>query len=233
MNPLFLNIIASYSKPVMTGGAIVYPDTSINRWKLDESSGVQYIDVNGGKNGAITGSDYTWTAGKFGNSLSLTGSTTYGCTTISSSVFGSSSAFSCSISFWFNPTDAQTSTGILSWANPPLSGNPWILVQRQNATTVQIYVDGGYRFNFAASDGTWYHVVLTYDPGAVLWSCYVNNGAPTTYSGLIGSNIVTSNMLFFGSGFNGYFRGLIDNVAIYNKVLNSTDVANLYNNGSV
>lgn len=203
-----------------------YPDTSIAHWKLDSN----FVDSIGGYNGTITGSDYLWSAGQFDTCFNLTGSTTWGNAIISSSVFvmGSSS----SVSLWCNPLNNTSGSAILSWAGTTGSASPWVLIQRKDSTNIQAYVDGAFRWTFAATDNNWYHVVVTYD-GVGVFNCYVNNVSQSAYSGLTDMNRAAATNLYFGSGYSNYFKGKIDNVAIYNRNLNVSEINSLYTNGSV
>ena len=85
---------------------------------------------------------------------------------------------------------------------------------------------------------TWYHVVITYD-GSKLASgikIYVNDSNTTVYINydtFTGSSSST-NILQLGRASLGgnYFNGILDEISIYNRVLTSIEVTELYNSGA-
>lgn len=79
------------------------------------------------------------------------------------------------------------------------------------------------------STGTWYHLVAVRDVGGAGGVIYVNGVQVFSDSGSAGG--ANSEVLGIGIGGNGfgYFKGLIDEVRIYNRALTAAEVAGLYN----
>ena len=94
--------------------------------------------------------------------------------------------------------------------------------------------NSGYINIASVSLNTWYHVVLTVENTTA--KVYINNGSPTTNT--VGSISSGSGNLAKIAGLSfvsvpGYgLNGKIDEVAIFNKVLNTTEISSLWNNGS-
>ena len=84
------------------------------------------------------------------------------------------------------------------------------------------------------SQGTWYHVVLTWDYNNNTQSLYVNGVLNDSQSGINYSASGSNNYIFLGDdnpGANntGMFGGKYGEFRIYNKSLSSTEVLNNYN----
>ena len=75
------------------------------------------------------------------------------------------------------------------------------------------------------NDGEWHFVLATVNSGTV--TIYVD-GSSASYS--TGSAAIGS-YNYFGRGYYGYFAGAIDNAAIFNTALSSTDVSDIYTAG--
>ena len=81
------------------------------------------------------------------------------------------------------------------------------------------------------STNTWYHVVLTYDASTNNALLYVNNTVVLDETGGLGSS--TDNLLISGV-YHGidYFDGVMDEPAIWNRALSTSEINYLYASGS-
>ena len=94
--------------------------------------------------------------------------------------------------------------------------------------------------NVLPSTGTWYHVVVTIDVSAETSVIYVDGGsvAVTKFvdAGTATSIHDSAGTFMLGSQANDgqyhYFDGVMDEVGLWNKVLSSSEVTDLYNSGS-
>ncbi len=136
-----------------------------------------------------------------------------------------------SISLWFNESVTTSVSQIFSSGT---GSNNFISISSQNGD-LNIYVGNSGYINIASvSLNTWYHVVLTVENTTA--KVYINNGSPTTNT--VGSISSGSGNLAKIAGLSfvsvpGYgLNGKIDEVAIFNKVLNTTEISSLWNNGS-
>lgn len=86
---------------------------------------------------------------------------------------------------------------------------------------------------------TWYHVVATHDAVTKTLRMYVNGSLVGTsnYTGVPGTNLQDGGFAI-GSTWDGFtavnytLNGFIDEVGVWNRVLNATEVTALYNNGN-
>ncbi|MDD4082175.1 MAG: LamG domain-containing protein [Sphaerochaetaceae bacterium] len=127
-------------------------------------------------------------------------------------------------SLWVRPIGAQSTKGIFQVADGLTSSIPWILLQRTTSTTTKWYVNSNYQITNTVNDNEWTHLALTFD--GTIWRAYKNGIADGTYTGAIGT--FTGSNFWLGNGYNGYYNGNIEEVAVWNKALSATDVNNLY-----
>lgn len=200
---------------------------------MNESSGLIYDDSGNGNNGTNNGAAYS-VPGKFRTSLSFDGIDDYVNIPNSPSL---------------NPSTSLTLEAWVKWAIDPPTGNSWAQIIDKNGdnqyqiqhnnsntgfefalrtTTGRVYLIG----STAPQQGVWYHVVATYD-GSYM-RLYVNGSqdAVRTHSGNIvssGSNVAigmrTSN--------DRHFAGVIDEVAVYDRALAPSEIADRYRRGAL
>ena len=135
-----------------------------------------------------------------------------------------------SISGWFKSSSA-TNQRIVSKDD---GTNRSYLVQLQSNGVVRgtIFKSGSGQNNDSSSgfgDGDWHHFVFTFESG-VGTKLYIDNGTPTVNAS---ANAVDNDPSIFTIGARGdglnYFNGDIDEIAVWNKVLDATDVQRIYN----
>ena len=150
-----------------------------------------------------------------------------------------------SISAWFKTTEtSNTHTLVSKMQNSPLLGYEIIMDATSGviifelvntSTTNHMRIDTINSYN----DGYWHNVITTWDGdvagGANGAKIYIDGSEVTTSTAadtLSGS--ITTTVGFQISGKNGLstvWEGSIDDVAVYNKELTSTDVTTIYNSG--
>lgn len=193
-------------------------------------------DASGlGHHGTSLGSGTTNTAagGRFGRAGSFPGGT--GCVTVPDRPA-------------LRPSDALT---ISAWMNPNAVGQPALgVIAKRTSFLVEsayaLYVDETGRLGIdvdtednrffsgpVAANGRWTHVAIVYDGGRSAVTAYVN-GAPAAASAVPGTSIdpFTSPLwvgcLPLGTPAQG-FSGLLDEVAVWHRVLSTTEIAALAN----
>lgn len=139
------------------------------------------------------------------------------------------------ISLWFKQTSTSSNIGIFQWANAPNSGAPTILLQQSTTPTgaVRVYVDGQYQAKTGTiAVDTWNHVVLTRTASDNTWRGYLNGDTTPWFTKDDGGTIQHRSFgtsVWLGTGYNGYFAGDIDEVAIWSKALELADIQRIYN----
>jgi hypothetical protein len=212
-------------------------DGLVAHWTFDEGSGTIAYDSAGNNDGTIYGA--TWTTGKLGDALSFDGNNDY--VQIPNNQSQQISTNQITVSAWINLIANVGNTqrrivckqqmGVRSWGLE-IFGNGY-----GNSTGNQV--------NFHDSDGTttwyncmspthlntgqWYHVVTTDNAGAI--RIYLDGqldtlsnhgyGIPSQINAPINISKTNPDFVFF-------FKGLIDDVRIYNRALSAAEVAQLY-----
>lgn len=139
------------------------------------------------------------------------------------------------VSLWVNP-NAITATTIFA-AKRSAAGNGWLLAQ----STSTIFFDCGgstrrYSPGVTVPTNAWSHVVATCSASGQM-AMYIN-GVSTGASSVTGvrSQLATSSVpLKFGidsSTDQFYLNGRLDDIRLYNRVLDQSDVQALYNRGA-
>jgi len=188
------------------------------------SSSVAIDRSNTGSNGIIAGPGSV-ANGKFGKALSFDG-------------------YADSVNIADGPAlHLTTGMTLEAWVNPSvaLGGGVWrtaIFKEQTSGTSYSLYAGNGTgrptgqaytsaEYNAAGTANiplnTWTHLAATYD-GTTL-KLYVN-GTLVTSTSVSGNITVTNGMLRIGGNsiWNEWFRGLIDEVRIYNRALSVTEI---------
>lgn len=198
-------------------------------WGFNEGIGSTTADTSANSNTAtITGA--TWAAGKYGNGLNFGGGTGSRLSVANSPSLNIAGA-ELTLSLWLNPlTSGGGDTVVLgkfwntSWSDPyyqyglELSGG--------NRPTFIIGTTTGYKAASMSSTltyGQWSHLGVTFNGSEVRF--YLNGVLVNTQS-LTGSITARSNPLSIGADqSNGQgFKGILDDVRIYRKILDQTDI---------
>ena len=147
---------------------------------------------------------------------------------ITGTVSGLNSLSAFSTSCWFR---YQGSLG--GSTHIPLSGSNWYVWLR-NTTTIQYASQGSNTKDFTIStinDSTWYHLATVHDGTSA--TLYLNGSS-------LGTQTVNAVPSTAGNSFNigrylsgsYYWNGYLDEVALFNRALTSTEVSNIHNSKS-
>jgi hypothetical protein len=169
------------------------------------------------------GSGLAYVSSKLSQGVTFDGTDDYAITTLSGTALTNAS-----IAFWFRADSNAGTRGIFQWANTLTASFPWMLIQN-NAGQLRYFTNGTYG---VTAPGTlnvnqWYHVAMTRD-SSFLWSAYLNGVLVGTYQGGGGVNQPNAASIYAGNGFNGYFAGAVDDVAVWSSVLTASQVALIY-----
>ena len=197
-------------------------------WPMLAGTGDQIYDLSGNGNiGAFQG-DVSWTAGKFGFCSSFGGSGDY---------------VDVGTRISFGSADSWTFSALVDWKGLSVGGNYVFFAGNKDSTgeAFYLYLWTEYKFGYRETDGTYsvfsidsspYYqtgpFLLTFVCNETSLSLYINGefkekialgDATLTFSG-IGKG--------YGASDNHDFKGLIDNVMIFNRALSALEIALLY-----
>ena len=206
----------------------------IGYWKFDEGKGGLTQDFSGnGNNGRIHGAK--WVTGKCGQALGFDGIDDYvDCGNDESLNFGTGDF---TLEAWVKITQAPEGTkgfGVVVKGGPTsVDGQYGVFVSTVNITAAMRDDAGFVGTTFEYSLDKFYHVAGVFDRDRYL-SLYIdgvledNDGISSHSSNDISNN----NDLTIGygtiAGNPGYFKGIIDEVRIYNRALSADEVKALY-----
>jgi hypothetical protein len=213
-----------------------YLRAPIAKWKLDETSGTFAEDSIGGNHGTVIGSSYAWTTGKVNNAIELNGGSNYG------------PYIDCGNAACFNMVDEVT---VEAWIYPYAGdyrtvvskgyGEAYNLRITRDSQGTKIFFNVGTENGVVTAPSTgssianiannnWYHVVGTYDGSSV--KLYLNGELDASVP-LTGSMTVTNEPLRIGSlanpsAYGERYRGIVDEVTIYNRALKPCEIYKHY-----
>jgi len=213
--------------PTLIASAAIKPENIMGMWLLDEGKGDKILDSSGNKNdGKMMGAK--WTDGKFGPALLFEGA---GDVTIPSNENLSLGAqFTMMAYFYANALDdwhqiIAKDTEYLLRIDPPAEG--------KNMSAF-VWVAGGWEPRSSAGVPdikTWIHFAATYDSKTTFLTVYVN-GEKKAQVGRAGKGTNNENPITFGHwGGGSRFKGIIDDVAIFNVALTADDIKAISDNG--
>jgi len=218
LNPYIFG--GSTPPPVCSGATISLTDLAAY-YKFDANSN----DSSGnGLNGTNFNSP-TYTSGKYDNALTLNGTSQYVSVADSALLEGSSG--NISVFGWINITDFA-SDGNQHLASKFTASNGWRLVVRSFDILVTI---GGTNVGRGSGvpTGTWTHIGFT-KTGT---TCKIyQNGSQVGADATVGTTLANAEAMTIGrrnNGADGYVKGQIDDVSVWQRVLTPTEISDLYN----
>jgi len=200
----------------------------VSEWKFNEGTGTSTVDSVGSNNGTLIGGP-TWKSGSecvSGGCLSFDGTDDY---VRAGNDANLNITDAITIEAWVNgPRDPGWSKGWIGVVYKKVyTSPPWALRQGDTSMYFTVSDAGGYLIDISAApvfDDTWKHIVGTYD--GTVGKIYVN--------GVLKSSASHSGTMLAASGDYAYigspakYKGLIDEVRIYNSALPSSAVRDQY-----
>lgn len=202
-----------------------FPTGATHCWLMNESSNTTRVDSIGSVSLTDANSNVGNAVGVFGQAANFTD-------TIGQYLQGSSNvtlAVPYSVSVWINSSNFTPPSGV----DYLFSGSDGSSLYPASTGIVEAYDSGGHFFYWSGlslSAGTIYNFVLTVD-GSYNSILYVNGVSAGTNSGTNSANMTISG---FGNTDNYHYSATLSeqNVATWNRVLNSTEVSAIYNSGT-
>jgi len=177
------------------------------------------------------------TSGKVGGAYTFDGSNDYMYKNSPSSLPSGSSARS--ISLWFNRTSGASSSMILGYNG---ASGAEVRIYDFIGAGDYIFGDGinvGNNMNYTTfwTDNNWTHIVfvITDSTHYKLYRNGVDVTASTNLGGTFGTAINTASPTYLAVGKllpSNFLKGVVDEIGIWSRALNSTEVTQLYNSGT-
>ncbi|MGM0532270.1 MAG: LamG-like jellyroll fold domain-containing protein [Bacteroidota bacterium] len=203
-----------------------------SEYLFEESSGATVIDSQGSNNGTILNEE-TRTEGVHGNGLEFTGS---GYINLGES-FGENVQNEVTLSAWIKPTATRGSyQGIIMHGGPNV--DTYALYINPDMKSIAFKTSGTSSFWLAIDnvdelwDGEWHHLTVTYNGNEKI--TYLDNAVLTKIAATGTIESGKGYNLLVGAGRDDVpssllYRGMIDEVRIYNYALTSSEISELYN----
>ena len=215
----------------------------VSEWKFDDGTGFNVVDSSGsGYHGEIlgqrTGTEYDFT------NNSNDGTATGGASYTSSGVIGGAYDFDGSDDYISLGSKIDTSTfsgwSAFTWAKYDSSsiGNDYIFggyALYHNTGNLKHYDGSSVAISTSSFPSeTWTHVGVTCDNSTGILTLYFNGTNDSSHS--IDCDYSHANRISVVGAYTGtsgnQFQGSLDEVMIFDRALNSTEVSNIYNNQS-
>ncbi len=213
----------------------------VGAWFFNEGSGNKVFDLSGnGNDGTLLGGDVVWASGKFGSALSFPGTDQDYVNILG--IVDNINTNRGAISAWINMATGTTSdsTNHIIVDAGDLSDDTHVLRLGKLAdeTIVLRYRVGGNNYNavipsLAGFENAWNHIVGVWDSGNVY--IYLNGiliDSDTRAGGDIDGtqfDQAAIGALAQGGGLGQFtWKGLIENVMIWNRALSASEIALLY-----
>jgi MSHA biogenesis protein MshQ len=213
--------------------------TTVADYHMDETSWSgspgEVADSSGqGHHGtAINGATNTM-VGRLCRGASFDGSNDYIDVTNLSDLLGDTS----SLAFWIKTTQTGNDT---DWQAPGISGVEqsggtndifWGWLDASGRIGISVGNDQNAKSSSSINDDSWHHVVLTRDASSGDYTIYIDgilDNSGTTGAGIISTAFSSIGRIEDTGGSPEYFQGELDEVLIFDAVLNSTQVQAGYN----
>ena len=145
-----------------------------------------------------------------------------------------------SFSFWMKTT--ETLTRVIFAVNGVTTGNrEWGILIESGKIRAEINNAGQTYLNVGiaptkVNNNIWHHIVVTLDSTQAasnevkIWIDSISQSLTKSYNSDTSGNFINKGLIFGrASSKLNYFNGALDDVKIYNRVLNQTEITNLYN----
>ncbi len=206
-------------------------DGLVGYWNMDAGTGTSVADISGNNQTGTLGSGSsapTWSTGKFGSALLFDGTNDY--VGFNASVDPVTGGNPRTISAWVYTT-AQNAA-LVSWGSYSTGQSMELSTNGNGDIILQFYNAGIVDDDGQSVTNKWTHVVATCTGNTVsTCSLWKNGQLAETSTNTTTINTSTTGSLKFGfpvSGTSNILRGTLDEVRIYNRALDPSEVKALY-----
>ena len=212
------------------GGSLPTP---IAQWHLDESGGAAAVDSVGSNHGVVMGGAQ-WVSGRVGNCLSF--NTTDDDDYVIINPFNGFPSDQITVEFWMRSSDSSRNGTPISYCSSA-NNNDFLIY---NYKSFRIYrASSDINTGIGPNDGSWHHIAVTWRNADGAVKLY-RDGLPvfSDTSFATGTTITAGGALVFaqeqdsiGGGFaaNQAFEGDIDEIVLYDEVLDDSEILAVYN----
>jgi hypothetical protein len=210
--------------------------SALGHWKFDEGGGAIANDSGTAKKtGSITGAVWS-NNGKFGNALVFDGSGDYVDLGNQTEYHFGTNSFT--ITAWINHNVVSGAAKVIFSDGTPTSGWAWqtysdsfsLWHNSVNKITTPSPFLGGVKMD---ETNKWYHLAVVRDASSLSYRAYIDGYLvnTTTEATLADYNSASSSRIGATSSSTNVFRGLIDEVKVYNSALSTDQIITEYNRG--
>ena len=214
------------------------PTGLVGAWSFNEGTGTTSADASGNNNVATLLNGLAWGAGKYGSGLSFDGTNDYLSVPNSSSLDISGSKLT--LSMWLNPSTTSTGDQVVvgkHWNTTMTSPYYQYGLELQNGGTRPVFFVGtssglvGVAMTSSLTKGQWSHLAVVFNGSTV---DFLVNGVLVSTGNLNATITARGNSLRVGADASGaqFYKGLLDDLRIYNRVLSAAEVQAAMNTGS-
>lgn len=131
-----------------------------------------------------------------------------------------------SFSLWFNTTDTSSQI-ITKWTG--VADQRWALTYNVGTNKLDWFENAAVSINYVIVGG-WHHVVVAVD--SANWTVWIDGASRGTGTFAYSNKNYPVGIAGYSSGNTSTYRGAIDEVGIWDRILNEADVVDLYNGGN-
>ena len=224
IGPDYLQYEALSADPNLTG--------LVSWWKMDEGTGTLAADVLATANDGTLGAP-VWVSGKRGGALAFDGNDRITCSNLGA--LGGTTPFT--VAAWVKVDAGANADAVViqQRAANGYNGQYQLKVTAAGKPGFYVYGNGAEQFNFAGAtsinDGQWHHIAGVRDASGNA-SIYLDGAVDGSVTGTTVRSLSSSINIGIGCDIrdsNKYFRGSIDDVRVYSRVLDAAEIAAIRN----
>ncbi len=214
----------------------------VGHWTFDGKNMVNNVaDSSGqGNNGSlknVVATSSIVVAGKLGQALSFDGTNDH--VDVGSTATLDFPDVSFSYSFWVFTNTVQARNVISNRATDSSASKGYSVYFSNGAASARLemrFIDGtdhAYAIIGAMKYNQWHHVAVVWDRESATVTAYTDGVQTLVPTSIVGIGSIPKSSTFkIAYGEKGYFKGAVDDVRIYNRVISATEIKQLYNSGS-
>ena len=184
-------------------------------WSLDEGSGLYAVDWSGHDNHGDLIGQPQWAVGYDGGALDLDGSSWVDCGNPATLQIVGPITIAC----WINPAEFDGEQGFVG-----LNGSYVFKVSDDHLRFTTPGIADHDAFNAILGSGEWQHVAVTFEPDQVGGAVFYINGDEADRLDASAMNAGSGSFLIGNNQWDETYRGLIDDVRVYNKALTAEGI---------